>query len=289
MWVLPVECNPALHPRQRLIRLAARDQHSGDGMAVPRGDPGPSGEGDVSREVFLRKVDRTQKLAPMPEKILRFVAQRFTRRWFGRGCNLEARLDLSLECGQPGLVERLGRVLLDLVTESVGVVVHPRKQYRSRLVRLGPRRLPGFDPSANEFAGELSKIAARIVEFLGLLIASGEESLVKCGSADRVGAGELPDPGGDLFQLAHERVAGLIGNEHPWFERQFHLALDRIRTEPRLSFHPPFPCPDPLEFGTAFSSAISPSVYPGAGFSELGTRRPRGVCARCRTRCRRRR
>src|ERR1039458_5801823 len=35
----------------------------------------------------------------------------------------------------------------------------------------------------------------------------------------------------------------------------------------KLSFHPPFPCPDPLEFGTAFSSAISPSVYPGSGFA----------------------
>ena len=240
-------------------------QHSGDGIAVPRGDPGLSGEDDVGREVFLRKVDRAQKLAPMPEKILGFVAQRFTRRRLGRGCSLEARLDLSLECGQPDLFERLGRVLLDLVTESVWVVVHPRKQYRSRLVRLGPRRLPGFDPSANEFADELSKRAARIVEFLGLLIASGEESLVKCGSADRVG--ELPDPGGDLIQLDRERVAGPIGNERPWVECHFHLALHRIRTEPRLSFHPPFPCPDPLEFGTAFSSAISPSVYPGAGFA----------------------
>src|ERR1019366_3479007 len=90
MWVLPVDCNPALHPNQRLIRLAARDQHSGDGMAVPRGDPGLSGEDDVGREVFLRKVDRAQKLAPMPEKILGFVAQRFTRRRLGRGCSLEA-------------------------------------------------------------------------------------------------------------------------------------------------------------------------------------------------------
>ena len=97
MRVLPVECEPALDPSQRLLRLAARDQHSGEGMAVLRGEPGLIGEGDVGREVFLRKVDRAQQLAPMPAKILGFVCPAgFTRRRLGRGMQPRSALWICL-------------------------------------------------------------------------------------------------------------------------------------------------------------------------------------------------
>src|ERR1019366_7190704 len=139
---------------------------------------------------------------------------------------------------------------------------HPRKQPGSRLVRVGARRLPGFDPFADEIAYELSKGSARIVEFFGLLVAAGEESFVECGSACRGGPGEFRDYGGDLFQFAHERAAGLIGNEPSWVECQLDLTLEGICTAPRLLFHPPLPCPDRRDVGTAFPSGISQSVYP---------------------------
>src|ERR1017187_9509210 len=168
MWVLPVERNPALHPHQRLVRLAACDEYGGEGMAVLGGEPGLSREGDLGREVSLREVDRTQNLAPTPAKILGFAPHRVALRRLDRARSLEARANLSLECGQSGLVERLGGILLDVVTQCVGVVVHPRKQPGSRLVRVGARRLPGFDPFADEIAYELSKGSARIVEFFSL-------------------------------------------------------------------------------------------------------------------------
>ena len=98
------------------------------------------------------------------------------------------------------------------------------------------------------------------MEFFGLLVAAGEEGFVECGSACRAGPGELRDYGGDLFQFAHERAAGLIGNEHPRIECQFHLALEGICTVPRLSSHPRLPCPDRRDVGTAFLPAISQSV-----------------------------
>src|SRR5207247_9324366 len=138
-------------------------------------------------------VERAQRLAVRPPKVIGLVSQRLARRRLGRARSFEARPDLSLERGQPSLVERLGGVLFDLVAESVGVVVRPRKQPGSRLVRVGARRLPGFDPPADEIAYELSKGAARIVELFGLLVAASEERLVERGSADRVGPGELRD------------------------------------------------------------------------------------------------
>src|ERR1035441_9155754 len=226
---------------QRLFRLAAREEHRDEGVAVPGGDPCLSGVRKIGRKVSPNEVDCAQYLAPTAAKILLVVYCRLARRRRSCGRSLKPRSNLSFEPGQPGLVECLGGVLLHFVTKCVGVIVHPRKQPDGRLVRVGARCLPGFDPSADKAGHELSQVSARIVELFGLLVAAGEESLVEGGSACRVGCNELRDLGGDLFQPPREREALPIGNERPWVKRQFHLALDRIRTAARLSFHPPLP------------------------------------------------
>src|SRR5260370_38673177 len=117
------------------------------------------------------------------------------------------------------------------------------------------RRLPGLDPLADEIAHELSKGSTRIVYLFGLLVAASEESFVEGGGADGVRPGELRDHGGDLFHLVHERVAGPVGNERPWGENQFNVAVEGICASPGFLLHPPFLSPDRRDGVTPFPSA----------------------------------
>jgi hypothetical protein len=52
-------------------------------------------------------------------------------------------------------------------------------QGRSGPVRVGAGRLPSFDPATDEILGELPEAAARIIEFVGLRMASCQEGLVQ--------------------------------------------------------------------------------------------------------------
>src|ERR1035437_2091297 len=61
---LPVDGNPAVDPRQRLIRLACGEQCA-ESQAVLRSEPGLPVERDVSRHVPLRQIDRAQYVAPL--------------------------------------------------------------------------------------------------------------------------------------------------------------------------------------------------------------------------------
>ena len=124
--------------------------------------------------------------------------------------------------------KHLGRVLLEVVAEPVGVIVHPPEQAGRRLVRVGAGRLPGLDPAAEELADELPEAAARVVDLLGLLVAAGEERLVEGDGSGRIAAGQLGDLGRDLIEVAHEREACAVRDEGSGVERQLDLVLDRI-------------------------------------------------------------
>jgi len=225
-------------------------------MAVPRGDPGPSGEDDVAAS-FSAQGRRCAEAHSNAGEDTRVRGQRFTRRRLGLAAARSALGSVSrMRPTRP--CRTLGRVLLDFGNRirtgrrpSAQAVSQPSRPPR-------PPTLPGFDPSANEFAGELSQNSRsnRRVPRPSHSIRRG--SLVKCSAADRVGAGEFSDPGGDLFQLAHERVAGPIGMNAPGLSASsIWPSSDPHRAEAFVSS--PFP---------VFSSAISPSVYPGAGFAD---------------------
>jgi hypothetical protein len=107
-----------------------------EGQAVRRTEPGLLGKRDVCRDIPLGRVDRTQYVAPLFVRVTGLLS---------RCDGLKARPNLLLECRQPRLVERRCCGLLDLIAESVGIIVDPGKQRGSGLVRIGAESLPGFD------------------------------------------------------------------------------------------------------------------------------------------------
>ena len=63
-----------------------------------------------------------------------------------------------LEGGQTGFVECLDGILFDPIAPRIRAVVYPRKQRGGRLVRIGARRLPGFEPSVDETPANWPKL-----------------------------------------------------------------------------------------------------------------------------------
>jgi hypothetical protein len=90
------------------------------------------------------------------------------------------------------------------LSAGVGIIVDPGKQPSSRLVRIDARGLPGFDPEADQILSELPETAARIVELIGLRMASGEERLIERDGSCRLRCGDLPDVGRNLLQADYE-------------------------------------------------------------------------------------
>ena len=76
-------------------------------------------------------------------------------------------------------------VAADRQAEAIRVVVHPTEQAGSGLFRTGASRLPRFDPSGEQHADEISKVAARVIQLLGLLVAPRQKRLVKRDGAPR--------------------------------------------------------------------------------------------------------
>src|ERR1039457_2346045 len=67
---------------------------------------------------------------------------------------------------------------------------------------------------------------------------------------------------GQRLEPGHEAgLAAVVGANMANGVRPFGAAA-RPLIAPRLSFHPPLPCPDHCDVGTAFPSAIPQSVYP---------------------------
>src|ERR1035438_7833971 len=189
--------------------------------------PSLLGERDVGRDVSLCVIDRAQNLAPVPVRVTGLLC---------RG-GLKARSNLLLEGGQSGLVERRCGVLLDFVAERVGIVVHPREQPGSRLIRIGVRGLTGFDPEADEILGKLSEAAARVVEFIGFSMAAGQEGLAECDATRRFRFDDIPDAGDDLVKSTDKREARAVGDVSSRAERQLDLPLDRVCLGARPAFH----------------------------------------------------
>jgi len=109
---------PAPHPAR-----GAPTSIVATGMAVPRGDPRSEWRGRCRPRGFLRKGRRCAEAHSNAGEDTRFVAHALP----GAGLAVAAARSAlgSVSRMRPtGLVERLGRVLLDLATESVGVVVH---------------------------------------------------------------------------------------------------------------------------------------------------------------------
>src|ERR1022692_1813110 len=247
----PVKGAPALDPGQRLMRLAGSEQ-PGQRDAVLRRKPGALGERDVSRDVSLCAIGRAQSLAPVPVGVTGLL----------RRGGLKARPNLLLEGGQSGLVERRRGVLLDFVTECVGIVVHPRKQPGNRPIRIGARGLAGFDPEADEILGKLSEAAARVVEFIGFSMAAGQEGLAECDATRRFRFDDIPDAGDDFVKSTDKREARAVGDESSRAERQLDLPLDRVCLGGRPSFqNRPPSSPGPGDFSArAARHATSQSI-----------------------------
>jgi hypothetical protein len=55
--------------------------------------------------------------------------------------------------------------------------------------------------------------AARIIEFIGLRVATSQEDLVQRNSARRLGRDQLVNCGGDLIETAHVRETFAIANK----------------------------------------------------------------------------
>ncbi len=212
----PVQVDAALHPFQRAFRFAGH-QDRGQRDTVLRAETGLFGQRRVGRFIPLRQVNRAQHVAPSPARV------------FGLGaCVLKARPDQLLECRAPGLVECLGGLLLNLIAEGVGVIVHPFQKPGGRLLRIGVGRLAGLDPAADQILGKLPEAAAGVVQFLGLLVAARKEGLAKAGRARWIGLHQRADFLLDRFQVANERVALTVENEFAGNQRQFDLPLQGV-------------------------------------------------------------
>jgi hypothetical protein len=104
------------------------------------------------------------------------------------------------------------------------------------------------------FEGLLPEAAARIVEFLGLLLAAREEGLVKSGRARRIGLLKLLDLRRHFFQAAHEGETFAVADVGSMTQGQFDLALNRV--SPCHSFaHPAHSGQHILPFGVVWTRA----------------------------------
>ena len=183
---------------------------------------------DVGLDVWLRAVDRAQDAAPAPV----LVTGRFFR---GRLKTPTAQL---LKSCQSGFVKRRCHVPLDFIAVGVLVVVHPRQQRGSDLIRVGTGGLPGFDPAADQGLGKFPEAAAGVIEFIGLPMTSRQEGLAKRGGTCGVDCDVLVDGRGDFLKAAHERKAFVVADECSGVKRQLDLALKRVCFAVMLAFHP---------------------------------------------------
>src|SRR4051812_13418001 len=98
-------------------------------------------------------------------------------------------------------------ILLNFVTERVGIVVHPGHQRSCGFVRIDPHSLPRSDPQADEILDEHPEIATRVVELFGFRVASRKEGLTKSYRTRRLLWDQLLDVRRNRFQAADKREA----------------------------------------------------------------------------------
>lgn len=103
-------------------------------------------ERDVGRNVFLSDVQRTQHLGPASLLVAGAASIRPVRRPVRGGQPLA---DLGNEGGQPRLVEHRRHLGLQAQAEAVGVVVHPSKEARRRLLWGAPATWRAFTQPQN--------------------------------------------------------------------------------------------------------------------------------------------
>ena len=99
-----------------------------------------------------------------------------------------------IESGEAIRVKSLDHPSLETMKERERIIVHPCEEHDDGSVTVDIGRATGLDPSTNDVAGELSKIATRIIEFVGLRGTTGKKRLVKLASAPGVALKELFDP-----------------------------------------------------------------------------------------------
>src|SRR5216683_637418 len=83
--------------------------------------------------------------------------------------------------------------------------------------------LPSGHPAGEQAAAEHAEIPARVIDLVGLLIASGDERLVQPDGAFRVG---LRDPRGDRFELVDKGEGRVSGDVAAWAESFLHREFD---------------------------------------------------------------
>ena len=168
-WLLRSRARPR-STQARASFGSARNKQFRDGQTVFRFEFGLFGQRYIRLDVPLRDtksragsraIRRYVQLDGSPEAVSKRVA------------------DLLFQRRLSWLVESRRSILLDLVTEGVRVVVHPRDQGGSGRVRLGARGLKGLDPTADQILGESSEAATGVIELVGLGMTAGKKSLIQ--------------------------------------------------------------------------------------------------------------
>lgn len=175
---------------------------------------------------------------------------RFLRRCRRRG--LEPRADPLFESGEAVHVKGFDQLFLEITKKRERIIIHPSKKHDYGLVPVDVRRATGLNPSTDNVASKLSKIATRIVEFVGLGGTAGKECFVKLASAPGVALDELFDPGCDRLQPTYEREALTIADEGARFERSLDIPLDWVHLSHRVLF----------EFATMLRSRVQSPILP---------------------------
>jgi len=85
---------------------------------------------------------------------------------------------------------------------------------------VGTSRLPGLDPAAEQLVDELAEAAARVVDLLRLLVATGEECFVERDGKLRRGRNQAGNPLLGSFQVTDEVDVGVVGDEASRRERR---------------------------------------------------------------------
>jgi hypothetical protein len=117
---------------------------------------------------------------------------------------------------------------MSAVREAVGIAFQAIEQQPRRLLCIGSGRLPRSDPVAVKKGDEHREVAARVIEFLGLLVAAGEEGVVEARRSTGVGPEELGELTGDGFEARDELPGSAVRDEPSWLECELDRALQRV-------------------------------------------------------------
>ena len=147
---------------------------------------------------------------------------------------VEAGAHLPLEGLQSRPVQDFHRRTLQIVAETVVVVIHPCEQELGRLSAIRASRLPRRDPAAEQAAGERPEFAIRVVDLLCLQVAAGDEGFIQGDGAHRVGDRQFRNFAFTVTKVRNKGEAFVPANEASRLESGLNQALHRVAALSRL-------------------------------------------------------